>query len=360
MNNLYGLTGIDYEWLNNALAFLDEYITDELNNDDELNSNNNEYHNNSNDQSNDNYGQHNIEMSINNVVYNNEQLNCSQSTHEIIFKNNKYTFKDVDYSRELEMNDFMPISVESLNATCKRKIQVSENESKKMKSSPQNSQRIKAVINDGLQEIEDVELLQLFSNYIDRGNNVLQVGGGTKKFQVVQTKDNKQHYKKWNTTGSEFQVVFRDLPTDNIELERILSDAIQTALDMIFENTGRHDRVQITIDHQDLDQPIQIPYLARNEITEELILTRIEQVCQSKKTLKLDLSMKIYVSTIHSFEASGNNNVLSRLGEFLQDKKSVLEIKNDDNYCLLRCVIIGMANADYQLIKKLLNVMMMH
>jgi hypothetical protein len=194
-------------------------------------------------------------------------------------------------------------------------------------------------------------LVQLFSKYIDKGNNVLQVGGNTEQFQVIQTKDNKHHYKKWNTTGSEFQIVFKDLPSDNMELERILSRAIQTALDMIFRNTGKHDRVQITIDHQDLDQPIQIPYLARNEITEELILTRIEQVCQSKKTLKLDLSMKIYVSTIHSFEASGNDNVLSRIGEFLQDKKSVLEIKNDDNYCLLRCVIIGKANADYQYLK---------
>jgi hypothetical protein len=214
-----------------------------------------------------------------------DENHSNDNTHEIIHDNQKYTFRNIDYSKELLMSDFIPIDVQPLGHEVKRKKDDTKKQSKKLKQSNTCCLRSKVVINDGLQEIEDVELAQKFSRYIAKGNNVLQVGSGTKKFQVVQTKDNKFHLKKWNTTGSEFQVVFNDLPTDNIELERILSDAIQTALDMIFANTGKHDRIQITVDHQDLDQPIQIPYLSRNEITEELILTRKEKVCQSKKTL---------------------------------------------------------------------------
>jgi hypothetical protein len=83
--------------------------------------------------------------------------------------------------------------------------------------------------------------------------------------------------------------------------------------------------------------PITIPYMRKEDITPELVLARIAHVCQSKKELRLDLSLKIYASTLHSFEGCGNDDE-ARFENYCHFKRTIVEIKNRDSMCLQRCV----------------------
>jgi hypothetical protein len=88
--------------------------------------------------------------------------------------------------------------------------------------------------------------------------------------------------------------------------------------------------------------------LTRNELSADVVLSRINKVSQLKRDLTLADSLTIYVSTLHDAIGSG----VSRLEQLINDKKSIIQIRNADHSCFQRAFIIGKAHADYLEIKK--------
>ena len=54
-----------------------------------------------------------------------------------------------------------------------------------------------------------------------------------------------------------------------------------------------YDRMSIHMDHPELENPINIPFMKINEITGEMIMNTISKVMQSKKSLTLDNKMNL-------------------------------------------------------------------
>jgi len=78
------------------------------------------------------------------------------------------------------------------------------------------------------------------------------------------------------------------------------------------------------------------------DISVDLVLNEISRVSQSKKNLRVDNSLNIHASCVRMPTGSGYN----RFDKFLLKKKSIIKIKNKDNLCALRCMIVGKAYAD--------------
>ncbi len=81
--------------------------------------------------------------------------------------------------------------------------------------------------------------------------------------------------------------------------------------------------------------------MKREDLTTEMVLTRFFQVSQSKRDLKLDDKLQINTSIIDIIEGKG-----SRFEDYVTKKRSIVEIKNDDNLCALRAIVVGIALAE--------------
>jgi hypothetical protein len=164
------------------------------------------------------------------------QYSPTDNTYSITHDNSIYTFNKIDYSRELYLNDFLPISIVPIVDNLQFDIDIESDHVKKTDDVAQNDQpktsnhinnnkrknndktednrkkkkhdfekmtaeeiknlRKKIAVSDGFEEIEEEGLIRLFAKYYEKENNVLQIGGGSKKFEVIQTKDNRNHFKK--------------------------------------------------------------------------------------------------------------------------------------------------------------------
>ena len=128
---------------------------------------------------------------------------------------------------------------------------------------------------------------------------------------------------------------------------QLQDNALQFIIDKIFVKTKAKDKVSIVINHDCLDNPILIPYMFREQLTPEVVMTRIAQVCQSQKELRLNETMTIFASTIESVIGGSN-----RLQKYLNQKKYSVKIMNNDNLCALYAIVIGMKFADKEFLKK--------
>jgi hypothetical protein len=81
--------------------------------------------------------------------------------------------------------------------------------------------------------------------------------------------------------------------------------------------------------------------MKREDLTTEMVLTRFFQVSQSKRDLKLDDKLQINTSIIDIIEGEG-----SRFEDYVTKKRSIVEIKNEDNLCALRAIAVGIALAE--------------
>jgi hypothetical protein len=114
-------------------------------------------------------------------------------------------------------------------------------------------------VTDGYEDIEDEQMIRRFARFYAAGHNVLQVGGArTQYYKLVRTRQNKEHIKKWNATGDEYQLVFQHLPDyDREEVETIIRNAFTHIIETIFRDASRNNRAPILIEQPSLDSQFQ-------------------------------------------------------------------------------------------------------
>ena len=105
---------------------------------------------------------------------------------------------------------------------------------------------------------------------------------------------------------------------------------------------NENSRTRLTIYHEDLETPIGFPFMKRDDITPEMIMARFLLVSQSNKDLKIENDLIISASTLDII--SGGSN---RLEEFVLRKDCIIKVKNIDNLCALRCIVIGIAHNNF-------------
>jgi hypothetical protein len=153
--------------------------------------------------------------------------------------------------------------------------------------------------------------------------------------------------RRFNTEARDYKVDIRDHAfPDNITIDESLSRMYHILKGMIRDLLGHLDdtaHARMVIIGGDLETPISLSMQNVRNITPELIITHISDVVQSGKTFFMNSDMRIHV--IHTVIPAGRGAQKKACVQ-LRDKRSILEVCNDNNLCLATSLIFGKEIAD--------------
>ena len=196
-----------------------------------------------------------------------------------------------------------------------------------------------------INSISDVKRINALKDFLKFDTiERVQHGGSVDidKYLIFKT-INKRYLHKFRYEGHYFEIGFKDLPTNITILNEITYACFDKILQLSFSSSKPNDQVRIVIEHPSIpDQPISLPYMRRDELNAQLILTAIALVAQSNKELKLDEFMRITTSRVE-MPVGGKN-----ISDYIADLRSVIQISNHDNQCLLRAVVVAIAYVNYK------------
>lgn len=125
-------------------------------------------------------------------------------------------------------------------------------------------------------------------------------------------------------------------------IEQIIDDVVKA-------NSALVDQIGITITNNKEDRPIYVSFRPSQQITSQVILNEFEKVLQSNAAFTSDEPLKMFVTKVKMPQGRGRdiNEFLSLpFDAFCKRKTSFITIKNKDNLCLPRALVVGQALLD--------------
>ena len=155
-----------------------------------------------------------------------------------------------------------------------------------------------------------------------------------------------QHMKKFSTTASTYKVNFKDLDVaeDVLTTLKRLFTAIFSDLT---RGTKSEDLVRLTVQSPSLDYPIIIPFLRITELTADRFMSEIERVLQSNEDFTIDESLIFEVTLVDMPSGgAGKRCKFVNTEKFVLDKRSIIQIQNQDDLCCARAIVTAKAKLD--------------
>ncbi|WAR17772.1 ZN468-like protein, partial [Mya arenaria] len=180
-----------------------------------------------------------------------------------------------------------------------------------------------------------------------------QEGGGAAKRRKLDEEDPKTFYniekvaerkiEKFKTMATYYKVFMKDLEVEGLSnILKTLKQMFRSILDTITEDIPETDLVRISIDNPELDFPITLEFMRRGELTVDKILSQIERVLQSYQQFVVDEAFRIDI--VHVQNPSGKERTpYVDLAKSLQNKGSVIQIRNQDELCCARAIVTAIA-----------------
>ncbi|XP_078684907.1 uncharacterized protein LOC144918222 [Branchiostoma floridae x Branchiostoma belcheri] len=151
---------------------------------------------------------------------------------------------------------------------------------------------------------------------------------------------------KFNTN----QVTMTAVPNRDVDLSD--HDTIMNVLNGMFEGMIQHvdknlkedDKMRLIVHSNQLDNPVSTKMVSKSDMSPELILSEVERVMQSHKDFVLDSSFCVDLLTVQFPEkGSGHWRFFCNIEEFVQNKSCIIQIKNRDNLCCGRALVVAEA-----------------
>ncbi len=103
----------------------------------------------------------------------------------------------------------------------------------------------------------------------------------------------------------------------------------------------------MTVQSPSLDYPIVIPFIRTPELTVDRFMAEIERVLQSNEDFVIDESLMFEVTLVDMPNGGAQKRCkYVDTGRFLEDKRCVIRIQNDDDLCCARAIITAKAKLD--------------
>ncbi len=177
-----------------------------------------------------------------------------------------------------------------------------------------------------------------------------QYGGGTEDVESFYTISEVRQVKskKFRTTAMDYSVSFNDLEDLNLiqEYERTQKIFEQLLAD-VTNGMDEGDLIRFILRTEQLDKPISLPFMPISRLTPERVFSQIERVVQSHQDFRLDESVIVDIVHVEMPQGRGKrkrDNI--DLESYLESKKSVVRIRNKDDLCLARAIVVAIAKAD--------------
>ncbi len=163
--------------------------------------------------------------------------------------------------------------------------------------------------------------------------------------------------KKFRTTAVDYSVSFNDLKDlDLIQEYERTQRIFQRLLSDVTSGMNEGDLVRFVLRSEQLDKPISLPFMSVSRLTPERVFSQIERVVQSHQDFRLDESVIVDIVHVEMPQGSGKrkrDNI--DLESYLVSKRSIVRIRNKDDLCLARALVVAIANVDKDKRYKLLT-----
>ena len=187
----------------------------------------------------------------------------------------------------------------------------------------------------------------------------IQTGRGEKRKSDEPLLPEKDFYEKESVTKHKSKK-FRMTATDHtIRFNNVLSelDLIESyertfaifehLLNDVTRDMNEKDQVRFVLRSDQLDTPISLPFMAAEQLTTERVFSQIERVIQSNRDFRLNDTVTIDMIHVEAPQGSGRSKRTTlNIREYLHKKGSVITIKNNDNLCLARALVVAIAKIE--------------
>ena len=159
----------------------------------------------------------------------------------------------------------------------------------------------------------------------------------------------KYHSKKFGMTATDHRVRF-----NNVLADRDLLESYETThkifhhlLEEVKEGMAPNDQVRFILRSEQLETPISLPFMPVERLTTERVYSELERVIQSNQEFRLNDTVTIDLNHVESPQGSGRKKRTTyNIDDYLDEKGSVVRIKNKDDLCLARALVVARAKQD--------------
>ena len=159
----------------------------------------------------------------------------------------------------------------------------------------------------------------------------------------------KYHSKKFGMTATDHKIQFNNVLADRDLLES--HESIQKIFRYLLEDVtwgmNPNDQVRFILRSEQLDTPISIPFLPVERLTAERVFSQIERVIQSNQEFRLNDTVTIDINHVKTPQGRGKSKRTTlNIREHLKEKKSIVCINNNDDFCLARALAVAIARIE--------------
>ena len=155
--------------------------------------------------------------------------------------------------------------------------------------------------------------------------------------------------KKFRTKAMSYRVQFTNALADVeiTSLHKRLHEIFQQILGETIGGVPPQDQVRFVLHSNQLEYPINFPFMAPDRLTAQRILAEFERVIQSNKEFRLNDTVEINVIQVSMpIGGKGNKRSEENLEKHLEKKRSIIRIRNEDELCMVRALLVAKAKLD--------------
>ena len=161
----------------------------------------------------------------------------------------------------------------------------------------------------------------------------------------------KHHSKKFGMTATDHTVRFNNVlaQVDLLESHERTQAIFHHLIADVTWDMDKKDQVRFVLRSDQLDTPISLPFLPVEQLTTERVFSQIERVIQSNQDFRLNDTVTVDIIHVVAPEGSGKSRVKRttlNIHEYLKEKKSVITINNNDDFCLARALVVAVARIE--------------
>ena len=159
----------------------------------------------------------------------------------------------------------------------------------------------------------------------------------------------KYNSKKFRMTATDHIIRFTNVASDLdlIESYQRTHEIFQHLLNDVTEGMDERDQVRFVLRSTQLNTPISIPFMPVLQLTPERVFSQVERVIQSNRDFRLNDTVTVDIIHVEAPQGSGRSKRTTlNIKEYLQKKKSVITIQNNDNLCLARALVVAIAKVE--------------
>ena len=159
----------------------------------------------------------------------------------------------------------------------------------------------------------------------------------------------KHKSKKFRMTATDHTIRFKNTlnELDLIESYERTQAIFEHLLNDVTQDMNEKDQVRFVLRSEQLDTPISMPFMPVEQLTPEKVFSQIERVIQSNRDFRLNDTVTVDIIHVEAPQGSGRSKRTTlNIREHLHKKGSVVTIKNNDNLCLARALVVAVAKIE--------------